>query len=154
MRIVGRKAENMDLDEFLSRPLFAHLATASEDGPRDSPVWFGWEEGALWIIAVLDENTFHERIRQDPRCAVGIVDFDPESGLVQHVGFRGRASLEPWDLPRAKRILARYLGEDETAWDRERFVDGLDDPASVLLVRFEPEEAVVRDQSYPSPRGT
>ena len=28
-----------DLDEFLSRPLFAHLAHNTEQGPRESPVW-------------------------------------------------------------------------------------------------------------------
>ena len=28
---------SFDLDEFLARPLFAHLATASDLGPRDSP---------------------------------------------------------------------------------------------------------------------
>jgi hypothetical protein len=27
-----------DLGEFLSRPLFAHLAHASDNGPRESPV--------------------------------------------------------------------------------------------------------------------
>ncbi len=148
---MSRRSENIDLEEFLARPLFAHLATASEDGPRHSPVWFLWEEGALWIIAVVYENTFHERIQRDPRCAVGIVDFDHESGLVQHVGFRGRATLEPWDVQRAKRLLARYLGEDETKWDRERFFEGLDDPSTHLFVKFEPETAVVRDQSYRSP---
>ena len=148
MQIVGKRSEKIDVEEFLARPLFAHLSTVSEDGPRDSPVWFLWEEGALWIIAVLNENTFHERIRRDPRCAVGIVDFDRESGLVQHVGFRGRATLEPWNVQRAKRLLARYLGEDETKWHRDRFLDGLDDSSTQLFVKFEPETAIVRDQSY------
>ncbi len=150
---MGRGSENVDLEEFLARPLFAHLATAAEDGPRDSPVWFLWEEEALWIIAVLSENTFHERLRHDPRCAVGIVDFDRESGLVHHVGFRGKATLEPWDVGRAKRLLVRYLGEDETRWHRERFTEGLDDPSAQLFVRFEPETAFVRDQSYRPPWG-
>ena len=39
-----------DLGEFLSRPLFAHLAHASEHGPRESPVWFHWDGAALWIV--------------------------------------------------------------------------------------------------------
>lgn len=153
MRIEGKRSGNIDLEKFLARPLFAHLATASENGPRDSPVWFLWEEGALWVIAVLSENTFHERIRRDPRCAVGIVDFDRESGLVQHVGFRGKATLQPWNVERAKRLLARYLGEDETKWHRERFLEGLDDPNNQLFVKFEPETVVVRDQSYRSSWG-
>lgn len=147
MRVVGSPGD-LDLDAFLARPLFAHLATVSDEGPRDSPVWFLWEEGVIWILAVPAENTFHERIRRDPRCAVGIVDFDRETGRVHHVGFRGRATLAPWDPARARRLLARYLGGDENRWDRERFVEDLDDPGTQLFVRFEPETAVVRDQSY------
>ena len=55
MKIVEQIVKNgereiFDLDEFLSRPLFAHLATASEQGPRESPVWFHWDGHYLWII--------------------------------------------------------------------------------------------------------
>ena len=102
-----------DLEEFLRRPLFAHLATASEHGPRESPVWFSWEGGALWIIGD-SGDTFPGRVWADPRCAIGIVDFDPRTRLVQHAGFRGRATVGPFDVDRAKRLFSRYLGgEDE-----------------------------------------
>lgn len=151
MQIVGTRSENIDLDEFLARPLFAHLATSCEDGPRDAPLWFLWEEVALWFIVVVSENTFQERVRLDPRCAVGIVDFELQTGMVQHVSFRGRAKVEPWDVERAKRLLSKYLGEDIAKWDQKRFVEGLDDPEGWLFVRFQPETAMVRDQSYLSP---
>ncbi len=134
-----------DLEEFLSRPLFAHLATASEHGPRESPVWFSWEGGAIWIIGD-SGDTFPMRVERDPRCAVGIVDFDPATGLVQHAGFRGRATVGPFDRNRARRLFSRYLGEGETGWD-EVFVEALGDPG-LVFVRFEPETVVVRDQSY------
>ncbi len=150
MRIVGKRSEGVHLDEFLSRPLFAHLATSSEEGSRHSPVWFLWEDGVIWIIANPKENTLHERVERDPRCAVGIVDFDRGSGLVQHVGFRGRATLDPFDRDRARRLFARYLGENEGRWDVERFVASLDDPDN-LFVRLVPQTAVVRDQSYAPP---
>lgn len=45
-----------------------------------------------------------------------------------------------------KRLLSRYLGEETSEWD-QRFVQVLDDP-DFVFVRFEPETAVVRDQSY------
>jgi len=69
MRIVERKVsagdrEIFDLDEFLSRPLFAHLAHDSGQGPRDSPVWFHWDGQALWIIG---GRTFPENLRREPR---------------------------------------------------------------------------------------
>jgi hypothetical protein len=154
MKIVRETGSHFDLDEegarrlladILSRPLFAHLATASEQGPRESPVWFLWEEGALWIIGNYKTDTFPKRIEREPRCAVSVVDFDAASGLVRHAGFRGRARLAPHDPARMERLLGRYLGGRD-AWD-PRFVEILDDE-DYIFVRFEPETAVVRDQSY------
>jgi Pyridoxamine 5'-phosphate oxidase len=134
------------MEELLARPLFAHLATGSEHGPRESPVWFLWEDEALWITGNYRTDSFPSRIEREPLCAVGIVDFDRSTGLVQHVGFRGRARLEPHDEERLRRLLSRYLGQDLTAWD-SRFVKVLSDE-DFILVRFEPLTAVVRDQSY------
>ena len=99
MRIVERKVsagdrEIFDLDEFLSRPLYAHLAHDSGHGPRESPVWFHWDGQALWIIG---GTSFPENLRREPRCAIGIVDWDPATGLSQHVGLRGRAEVLAFD---------------------------------------------------------
>ena len=154
MKIVRETGSHFDLDgtearrlmnEILSRPLFAHLATASDDGPRESPVWFLWENEELWIIGNYQSDSFPKRIEREPRSAVGIVDFDPSTGLVQHVGFRGLAHLEPHDADRMKRLLGRYMGDVER-WD-SRFVKILDD-TNYIFICFVPETAVVRDQSY------
>ena len=154
MEIVLKTGSHFDLEEesarklmeeILARPLFAHLATASEHGPRESPVWFLWEGGVLWIIGNYETDSFPKRVEREPRCAVGVVDFEVSKGLVRHVGFRGRARVEPHDAERMKRLLGRYMGEP-ALWD-PRFVEILDD-ADYVFVRFEPETAVVRDQSY------
>lgn len=154
MKIVNETGSHFDLDDeaaralmedVLSLPLFAHLATSSDAGCRESPVWFLWEEGALWIIGNYQTDSFPRRIERDPRCAVGVVDFDVRTGLVRHVGFRGRARLEPHDKERMMRLLGRYMGEAE-GWD-SRFVEILDDE-DYIFIRFDPETAVVRDQSY------
>lgn len=154
MKIVRDTGSHFDLDdeaarrlmeEILARPLFAHLATGCEDGPRESPVWFMWEQGALWIIGNYQTDSFPKRVELEPRCAVGIVDFDVSTGLVQHVGFRGRAHLEPHDAGRMTRLLCRYMGEIET-WD-SRFVEILND-TNYIFISFEPDTAVIRDQSY------
>jgi hypothetical protein len=39
MKII-KGSRSFDLDEFLKEPLFAHLSTMSDEGPRDSPVWY------------------------------------------------------------------------------------------------------------------
>jgi pyridoxamine 5'-phosphate oxidase-like protein len=136
---------DFDLDAFLERPLFAHLATASPDGPRESPVWFVWEDGSVWLIGNQGDS-FPKRIREDERCAIGIVDFDLRTGFLQHVGMRGVAEVLPIDKGRFYRLLRRYLGDDEATWEptfRTQVIDVLD-----LMVRFTPTSIVVRDQSY------
>ncbi len=154
MELVRDTGSHFDLDEesardlmndVLNRPLFAHLATASAHGPRESPVWFVWEDGAIWIIGNNKTDSFPGRIAAEPLCALGIVDFDVSTGRVQHLGFRGRARLEPHDSDRMMRVFRRYMGEPER-WD-PRFVKILND-TDYIFVRLEPETVVVRDQSY------
>jgi hypothetical protein len=73
---VDEKGSRQLLEHILSRPLFAHLATAHEHGPRESPVWFLWEENSIWMIGNYNTDSFPKRIERDPRCAIGIVDFN------------------------------------------------------------------------------
>jgi nitroimidazol reductase NimA-like FMN-containing flavoprotein (pyridoxamine 5'-phosphate oxidase superfamily) len=146
VRVIRDRAGTVDLDEFLARPLFAHLATASPDGPRESPVWFLWEDDAIWIIGSRRDDSFPARLEADPRCAVGIVDFDRSTGSVHHVGVRGRATVQQFDPERAERLLLRYLGEAEATWPA-RFRATLGDRENVL-VRVEPATVVARDVSY------
>src|ERR1044071_332606 len=144
MKIVRETGSHFDLDEdaaqrlmneVLRRPLFAHLATASQRGPRESPIWFLWEDEAIWIIGNQRTDSFPSRISAEPRCALGIVDFDLAKGMVQHVGIRGRARLEPHDRDRMERVFTRYLGE-RSRWD-SRFVKILDD-VDYIFIRLEP----------------
>ncbi|MDZ7747278.1 MAG: pyridoxamine 5'-phosphate oxidase family protein [Halobacteriales archaeon] len=139
---------------FLARPLFAHIATASPDGPRDSPVWFLYDEGTetVWIDADRASNSFTDRIDDDERVAVGVVDSEPARGLIQHVGVRGTATLEPFDADRTEKLYAKYLGADPETWD-DRFRSYIEQPPeSATLVRVDPATVVARDQSYrPTP---
>jgi hypothetical protein len=155
MRIVETKVSAgdraiFDLDEFLSRPLYAHLAHDSGQGPRDSPVWFHWDGQAIWIIG---GTSFPQNLRREPRCAIGIVDWDPASGLSQHVGLRGRAEVLAFDTAIARTIFKKYFGPNEERWD-SRFRADIDGEKGASLVRFTPEMVVLRDQSYKSPWGS
>jgi hypothetical protein len=153
MKIIERKVsapgrDIFDLDEFLRRPLYAHLAHSSDQIPRESPVWFHWDGTAIWIIG---GTTFPANLKREPRCAIGIVDWDMTTGLCQHVGLRGRAEVLPFNVEIARTIFRRYFGPDEMGWDR-RFDDVFTGELGLDLVRFLPETVVVRDQSYtPSP---
>lgn len=133
------------LDEFLDRPLFCFLGQVSDRGPRISPLWFLWEDESVWIIAVLEGRSYPDRVREHPRSALAVVDFDPVTGRVEHVGMRGAASLEEWDQERAKRLLRAYLGPDREAWD-PMFEPEVSE--GKRLIRFDPDTVVARDQSY------
>jgi hypothetical protein len=136
----------VDLETFLARRLFCFLATSSTEGPRVSPLWYLWEEDAIWIAVNPELKSYPGRIEDDSRTALAIVDFDASRGLVQHVGMRGHASLEAFDPDRARRLFRRYLGAEER-WDG-RFHAVFDRAERYRLVRFEPGTVVARDQSY------
>jgi len=137
----------MDFDptEMLAKPLMAHLATGSPDGPRDSPVWFLWEEGAVWLVAN-SEDSFPVRLRAEPRCAIGIVEFDVTRGILRHVGIRGRADILPIDKVRLYRLLDRYLSPIPSEWN-EWFTAQIVEPLE-LMIRITPVSIIARNMSY------
>jgi hypothetical protein len=139
----------VDLDEFLERPLLAHIASGSEGGARNSLFWYLWEEGALWVILEEGFNTIGGRVRNDPRVAVGLADFDPRTGKLEHVSIRGTASLEPWDDARASRLLRRYYRHLKGY--RERPATGDEKVRGRLPMTFlkvVPDSVVIRGHSY------
>ncbi len=143
MRIVENTMD-VPLEAVLERPLFCYLATADRGLPRVSPLWYLWDDGAIWIIAD-DEKTYPDRVRGTPAAALAIVDYLPGSGMVRHLGFRGTATVKPFDEARANRLLQRYLGPDPSTWD-DRFRGPWSDRWK--FIRFEPETVVARDHSY------
>ncbi len=140
-----RMPYDFDIDAFLHKPLVAHLATSSPNGPRESPVWFLWEAQELWLVGN-NRDSFPKRIQAEPRCAVGVVEFDLKRGRLRHVGIRGTGFVEALDPGRLYRFLSRYLGKDQTKWNarfRSQVIDRLE-----LMVRIKPLSIVARDQSY------
>lgn len=138
----------VDFEAFLARPLFCFLAQRSDSGPRVSPLWFLWADERVWLIAQIEGRSYPDRVQQDPATALTIVDFDPDTGRVEHVGMRGTASLEPYREEVAGRLLEKYLGTRREDWPAA-FVDL--DPDAYRLLEFTPETVVARDQSYPAP---
>ncbi|WP_103504048.1 pyridoxamine 5'-phosphate oxidase family protein, partial [Streptomyces sp. SM14] len=135
-----------DVDQFLARPLTARIAT---DGPTVRPVWFLWEDGAFWVLTG-PWTRLYQRVRENPRLALVVDDCDVRTGEVRQVIARGDAELLPFDIPRGRRKLTRYLGPDESGWD-QRFRLYLHEgrggePASWL--RLAPARMRVADLSY------
>ena len=137
-----------DPDALLALPLMATLATLSGEGPRNAPVWFLHEDAAVWMLGHAGSSSVR-RLGVDPRCAVEIVHYDNPNGILAHLGLRGRATVEPMSPPRFRRLLAKYLGPDETTWN-PWFIDGvarIDDPDG-RLIRLAPESVFTNNVSY------
>jgi len=135
-----------DVDAFLTRPLVARVAT---NGPTVRPVWYLWEDRSFWILTG-PWTKLYGRVRADPALALIVDECDVTTGVVRQVIARGRGELLPFDVPRGRRKLVRYLGADESRWD-ERFVHYLyDDPGSrgTSWLRVTPAKLVVEDLSY------
>ena len=134
--------------EVLSLPLMANLATVTSDGaPRNAPVWFAWEENAIWMLSEAGASSAR-RVATNPNVAVEIVHYDNAAGLLRHVGLRGTATVEPMNPALFRRLLHRYLGPEET--QNDWFVTQIariDDPDG-LLIRLAPDTTFTNDVSY------
>jgi hypothetical protein len=140
--------ESFDPALVLSLPLMANLATLDQEGPRNAPVWYLWEDGALWMLGHALGSSVR-RLTADPRCAVEIVHYDNAAGILAHLGLRGRAEVRAMDALRFRRLLAKYLGADPADWNLW-FVDSvarIDDPDG-RLIALAPEQVFTNNVSY------
>ena len=135
-----------EIDDFLSRPLTARVAT---NGPTVRPVWFLWEDGAFWILTGPWARLL-TRVRADPALALVVDECDLSTGRIRQVIARGSAEVLAFDVARDRRKLGRYLGDDEERWD-QRFRRYLyEDPAEkgTAWLRLRPRSLVAKDLSY------
>lgn len=131
------------LDEFLSQPLVAHVAT---QGPTVRPVWFLWEDDAFWWLTG-PWSSLGRLLDEEPRIALVVDACDLRTGEVFQVTAHGTAEVIPLDRARAGRKLAKYLGDDVTTWPR-RFREPLADPETRLVRLTSDKPLALRDMSY------
>lgn len=139
-------ANAFNVDSFLAQPLTARVAT---NGPTVRPTWFLWEDGAFWILTG-PWARLPARVGADPAIALVVDVCDLATGTVRQVIARGTAEILPFDVPRGRRKLTRYLGADESKWD-DRFRHYLhDDPAATgaVWLRLVPAILTAKDLSY------
>lgn len=125
------------LEEFLALPLVARVAANGPQGPTVRPVWFLYEDSALWWLTASSYSRLGEWLSTDPRVAGTIDTCDLASGQVLAVTMTGNAVVVPFDPERAVRKLTKYLGPDRTSWS-ERFSSGTFDDHTTRLVTLRP----------------
>jgi len=138
--------EEFDVDAFLSQPLTARIAT---NGPTVRPTWFLWEDQAFWILTG-PWARLPRLIQADPAIALVVDECNLATGLVRQVIARGRAEVLPFDVPRGRRKLTRYLGADQARWDQRFLRYLLDDPVEkdTAWLRLRPDFLTAKDLSY------
>jgi PPOX class probable F420-dependent enzyme len=99
-----------DVDEFLSRPNAAVVATLRPDGsPHTAATWYDWEAGR----ALLNMDATRVRLgymRRDPRVSLTVIDV-PE--WYAQVTLMGRVTIQDDpDLADIDRLARRYTGQD------------------------------------------
>ncbi len=140
--------QEFDPEDVLALPLMATVATVAQDGaPRNAPMWFIWEEGAIWLLGSTDASSVN-RLQADPRCAIEIVNFDVEDGILLHLGLRGNATIEVMSPALFRRLLSKYLGPQErwNPWFIKN-VAMIENPDG-RLVRMVPASVFTNNVSY------
>lgn len=99
------------IDEYLSRPMIADLATVNPDGsPHVAPVWFRWDGE---VVKVFTQTTAVKvrNIRHDVRVAVSVATQEAPYG---YVIVNGTAEISNDGIPDEVRAMAiHYKGEVE-----------------------------------------
>ena len=100
----------------LAMPVMAFLGTVEGSKPRVVPVWFIWEDAALWVLGDKSGSSV-KRISENPECAVDIIYFDVAKGVLLHLGLHGRAVVEKSGPLRFRQLLGKYLGDGHLNWN-------------------------------------
>jgi hypothetical protein len=138
-----RIEDGFGLDGFLAQPLVARVAAA---GPSVRAVWFPWEDGAFWWLTG-NWSRLPAILKADPRVALIVDTCDLATGEVLQVTAAGEAEIYQLDPGRARRILRRYLGTDESRWPERFTMRTLHNPAT-RMIRVEPSRLRARTLSY------
>ena len=117
----ARKLTKAELDEFLSTPVIARLATTRPDGsPYVVPIWQQWDGEHMWVIP-RERSAFVPNIQQEPRVCVSCADDVNQDH--RRVTIEGTAEIVEGPVPlvgRTKKIademVARYMGPTGAAY--------------------------------------
>jgi general stress protein 26 len=134
--------------QLLERPLMANVASVAADGtPRNAPMWYIWEENAIWLLGSSSSSSI-KRLKIKPNCAVEIIDFNREDGILLHLGLRGVATIMPMDRKSLSTSAQKYVENPENwnAWFTNT-VAKIDDPAG-RLIRLKPDTTFTNNVSY------
>ena len=124
---------DIELNDFLSRPLVAVIGTVDASGrPRCAPIWFHWEDGAAYMFT--SRSTLKWRnLERNPHASLCVDWREPPYRSVVMEG-----TVEEVNRPLYELVLSmavRYYGEEKG----RAFTEGYrDNPPGVVAFRLRP----------------
>ena len=102
---------DLNIEEYLARPLLAELATVKADGsPHVAPVWFQYQNGQIRIVAQIN-SVKTRNIQHEPRVSLSVAIHERP---YKYVLVNGTAELSKEGIPELTRALAiHYQGGQE-----------------------------------------
>lgn len=127
-----------EIDEFLSRPNVAVIATMDPDGqPHAVPIWYEWTSGEIVVHTGLRSRKYRN-LRRNPRVTLCI---DEKTPPYRAVVLYGRAEITVGtDDERTRRLAVAYLGTQSGS----AYADSLRGQRMVI-VRVKPERIISWD---------
>lgn len=80
-----------ELDAFLAEERTCRVATVSPQGPHNTPLWYAWHGGSIWLTSLYRSQRWTDLMR-DPRVAI-VVDAGHDYGELRGVELRGRVEV-------------------------------------------------------------
>jgi PPOX class probable F420-dependent enzyme len=116
-----------ELDEFLSEPNIAVVATTGPSGkPHAMPIWYLWREGKVLFHTGADSKKMRN-LRENDRISIVV---DTKVAPYKVVIVEGTAAELPGDKALGREVAIHYLGEKAG----ERYAAGSNEPGTLVAV--------------------
>lgn len=104
-----------EVDAFLDEQRICRVATVGTNGPHATPLWFVWQDGALWLTSLSRSQRWAD-LQNDPRMAV-VVDTGEAYTELRGVELRGRVEVVG-EVPRTGEPVPELDGPEQAMADR------------------------------------
>jgi len=104
-----------EVDAFLAEQRTCRVATVGSTGPHATPLWFVWQDGALWLTSLSRSQRWID-LQNDPRIAV-VVDAGEDYGELRGVELRGRVEVVG-EVPRTGEPVSELDGPEQAFADK------------------------------------
>ncbi|MFZ0715732.1 pyridoxamine 5'-phosphate oxidase family protein [Mycobacterium sp.] len=104
-----------EVDAFLDEQRTCRAATVGAHGPHATPLWFIWQDGAIWLTSLTQSQRWKD-LAQDPRIAV-VIDDGVSLTELRGVELRGKVRVIG-EVPRAGEPCPELDGVEQAFADK------------------------------------